>query len=74
MSYRVSTAQNVKLTVHDVSGRQVRTLVDGATEVGTHRVVWDGRNDAGIPVGTGTYIYQLRTKDVVQSRKLTLMK
>ncbi len=64
----------VRLTIYNMLGQAVRTLFDGVKEVGTHRIVWDGRNDAGDLVGTGTYIYQLRTKDVVQSKKLTLVK
>ncbi len=75
IEFRVPDARaEIRLTIYNMLGQTVRTLVDGPRDVGTHRIVWDGRNDAGVPVGTGTYIYQLRTKDVVQSKKLTLVK
>jgi hypothetical protein len=75
IEFRVPDARtDIRLTIYNMLGQAVRTLVDGTREVGTHHVVWDGRNDAGESVGTGTYIYQLRTKDVVQSKKLTLVK
>lgn len=75
IEFRVPHANaTVRIAIYNMLGQLVRTLVDGPHAVGTHRVVWDGRNDAGEAVGTGTYIYQLRTKDVVQSKKLTLVK
>ena len=37
----------------------VRTLADRDFEAGTHPVTWDGRNDAGVPVGVGVYFAKL---------------
>jgi hypothetical protein len=75
IEFRVPEANApVRLTIYNMLGQAVRTLVDGVREVGTHRIRWDGRNDVGDLVGSGTYIYQLRTRNVVQSKKLTLVK
>ena len=46
----------VRLVVFDVLGRQVRVLVDGVREAGTHEVVFDAR---ALP--SGTYLYRLET-------------
>ncbi len=46
----------IKLQVFDIQGRVVRTLVDERKAMGTYRAVWDGTNDSGQPVSSGTYI------------------
>jgi hypothetical protein len=46
---------NVRVVVHDVTGRAVRTLRDGWTEAGMHEVVWDGRDASGGTVRAGIY-------------------
>lgn len=50
---------HVSLRVYDVSGRLVRTLVDGELPPGRHSARWDGRDDAGTPVASGVYFYML---------------
>jgi hypothetical protein len=45
----------VNITVYDVSGREVRVLVDEVREAGPQSVVWDGRNDLGQKLGSGVY-------------------
>ncbi len=49
----------VRLTVHDVTGRVVRTLTEGTAGVGLHRVAWDGRDDTGSQVPAGVYFGRL---------------
>ncbi|UCC80985.1 MAG: right-handed parallel beta-helix repeat-containing protein [Candidatus Zixiibacteriota bacterium] len=46
----------VTLKVYDIQGRVVKTLVNDRIPMGTYRAVWDGTNDAGEPVASGTYI------------------
>jgi len=53
--YGVPEASHVALTVFDIGGRQVTTLVDGYREPGYHRVVWNGRSDRGNPVASGVF-------------------
>ncbi len=64
----------VVLTIHDAQGRLVKTLVDGALNVGEHRVEWNGTNDTGERVGSGVYFYRLRAGHRVLTRKLVLLK
>lgn len=63
-----------RLSVFDLSGRRVRVLVEGFREAGGHQVVWDGRDQVGSEVASGTYLYVLRSCDVVESRRMTLLK
>ncbi|HUF10484.1 MAG TPA: FlgD immunoglobulin-like domain containing protein [Rhodothermales bacterium] len=50
---------SVRLEVFDIMGRRVRTLVDGLHAAGAGSVEWDGRNDAGRAVSSGTYLARL---------------
>lgn len=61
IKYKVPRSSRVWLTVYDVLGRRVRTLVDGRVQVpAPYRVVWNARDDAGGLVASGVYFYQLR--------------
>jgi len=64
----------VDLVVYGLDGRVVRTLVSEALPAGFHTVAWDGRDDGGLPVASGAYIYRLRAGDFVSSRKMLLLK
>ena len=64
----------VRIDIYDVSGRLVRTLVDGAESPGEKSVVWDGTDDRGIAVSTGVSFYRLVAPGVTETRTLALMK
>ncbi len=64
----------VLLQVYDLKGRVVRTLLDGARPAGRHEANWDGRDDRGGQVASGTYMYRLTAAGEVTSRKLTLVR
>lgn len=59
-----------ELTILDVAGRRVATLVDDHLSAGDHSVTWDGRTDAGTPVAAGVYFYRLDTGDFSATRKV----
>ncbi len=63
-----------RLEIFDVAGRLVRVLVDGLQEPGTHRVMWDGADAAGIPVASGVYLSRLHAGRHVQVNRMLLMK
>ena len=65
---------NVSLRIYDVSGRLVRTLVDGYEPSGARSVSWDGTNDAGGKVASGMYTYRLTAPSFTESRKMLLLK
>ena len=65
----------VKLTVYDVSGRRVRTLVDGLMVAGEHQLSWDGRDDHATDLPSGVYFAHLVLPcGVDKVSKLTLLK
>jgi len=72
--YRVAESGPASLRIYGVSGRVVRTLVDGPVEAGEHSLVWDGRNDGGEAVASGIYYLRLETGDFMQVRTMTLVR
>ncbi len=75
VAYEVARAGRCELTVHDVRGRQIRTLLDGELTAGRHVADWNGLDDAGKRVPSGIYMVRLRSagggEDLL---KLTLVK
>ncbi len=67
-------AQAVKLIIYDLLGRVVRVLADEIRTVGEHSVQWDGRNENGIRVASGTYLYKFEAKNFVDSKKMVMLK
>jgi hypothetical protein len=74
INYELPTASVVRLGIYDVLGQKVRTLVDEAIDAGSHKAIWDGRNDAGVQVVSGTYIYRFEAGGFVKTRKMVLVK
>lgn len=75
ISFRVPDGgSNVTLSIYDVTGRRIRTLVEGFEPAGTQTVRWFGRNDQGLPVASGTYFYELSAPSFSQKKKMVLLK
>lgn len=55
-------AGRARLDVVDLLGRRVRRLHDGPLAAGTHAIPWDGRNEAGRPVPSGTYVVRCTSR------------
>ncbi|MDD3967021.1 MAG: T9SS type A sorting domain-containing protein, partial [Candidatus Marinimicrobia bacterium] len=72
--YAIPEAARVRLSVYDLSGRRVRTLVNAIENPGFRQVVWDGRNDAGDALSSGVYLYRLEAGNIVQTRKMLFLK
>ncbi len=74
VAYDVPREAAVAIRIYDVTGRLVRTLVDGAVEPGRHAAVWDGTNDAGERVASGVYLCTMEAGEFRGSRKMLLLK
>jgi hypothetical protein len=72
--FALHTEAPVSLSVHDLLGRRVRSLVAGKRAPGSHLAAWDGRDQDGRPVASGTYLIRLKTADGERARKLTLVR
>ncbi len=74
ISYQLPKAASVKIVIYDLTGRQVRALVNIRQEAGSYSVLWDGRDQAGQAVASGLYIYHLRAGRFTQTRKMLIVK
>lgn len=74
IAYALPRADEVTLTVYNMLGQRVRTLLSGAQPAGAGEVVWDGTNDQGGPVASGLYLYRLATSETLISRKMVFLK
>ncbi len=72
--YDLHEPGQVTLNILDVNGRVVRTLVEQRRAAGSYTIVWDGRGDDGKALASGLYVYQLKTRNVVKSAKMLLLK
>jgi hypothetical protein len=74
IGYTVAAAGFAEIAVYDVRGKLVRTLLSGRVVAGYDEVVWDGRDDSGNRVASGVYLYQLRAGNVVETKKMVMLK
>jgi len=74
IEYHLNKPALVKLTVYNVLGKAVKTLVNKKQKAGKKQVVWDGTNEAGIQMANGVYYYRLETEDVSKTMKMVLLK
>jgi hypothetical protein len=74
LCYSLARAGRVNLSIIDVAGRRVATLVDGAREAGDHQVMWHGRTDDGRAVPSGMYFVRIQGGGETAVRKIALLK
>ena len=67
-------AGDVTLAIYNMRGQLVKTLHSGQLAAGRHSAVWDGTDSQALQVASGVYLYKLKAKDFVATKKLTFMK
>ncbi len=72
--FRIGAAGRALLEIYDMRGRRVRSLLDENLEVGQQDVMWDGRNESGLEVGSGVYLYRLQAVDQALTGKVMLVR
>jgi hypothetical protein len=74
IEYVLPKEMKVTLGIYDISGRLVRTLLQGAEPAGARRVTWDGRDEKGRSVASGIYFYKLEGPEESLTRKSLFLK
>ena len=64
----------VNITIYDIMGRIVRTLINSQQNAGFKSIQWNATNDAGSPLSAGLYLYKIQADYLVQTRKMVLLK
>jgi|GEM_PF-1020404 len=72
--YSIPQATAVSLKIFDLTGREVKMLVNAHHPPGWHTAVWDGRNAWGQPVASGIYLYQLKTNNHIKTKKIIILR
>jgi hypothetical protein len=73
ISYGIATTCRVSIRIYDVSGRVVRTLVDVEMAPGFYQCEWDGKDNQGTRVPSGTYIYRFAALSFTSMRKIVVL-
>ena len=66
--------RDVNVIIYNMLGQKVKTFNMQNISAGHHSIKWNATNDLGDPVSAGVYLYQLQTKDFVNTRKMILLK
>ncbi|HOX24330.1 MAG TPA: FlgD immunoglobulin-like domain containing protein [Candidatus Krumholzibacteria bacterium] len=74
LRFRAPANGPARVTVHDLRGRLVRTLVGGSLAAGDHEVRWDGRDDGGRPAPAGVYVARVASGGRQAAAKLVMLK
>lgn len=74
IDYSLREQSPVTLRIYDVSGRLVRTLVDGIKAAGPHKECWDGMNGLGKTVASGIYFYRMDASGFSETKKMILLR
>ena len=79
MPYQLGEPTHVRIQIHDVSGRLVRTLDLGTKAAGNYlsrsqAAYWDGRNSAGESVSSGLYFYHLNAGEFTKTQRMLVQK
>jgi len=74
INYEARVSGLVEVGIYNMLGHQVRGLVNERIPAGDHIVEWDGRNDDGQRLPSGTYFVQMKGQKFVGVRKLMLLK
>jgi len=74
VEYVLPTRSHVTVTVFDMLGRRVRTLVDAVMGSGTHTATWDGSDERGKAVASGVYLYRMEAGEHTESRRMVLVR
>jgi len=74
ISFALPKNSRVKVEVFNLNGQRIRSLADNEISAGNYTVTWDGLDQYGHQVSSGVYLYRLSTPDVIQSKRMLLVK
>jgi hypothetical protein len=74
IEFSIPNRSSVQISVFNTTGQLVKNIQAGEMNQGVHSVVWDGKDDHGVSSSTGTYFYQVKVGETMQSKKMVLLK
>ena len=74
LRYDLPQSGMVNITIHNVKGELVKTLVNSYQNAGFKSILWNATNDRNKPVSAGIYLYTIQTQEAMQTKKMILLK
>ena len=74
LRYDLPEQGHVRITIYDMLGRDVKTLINEYQDPGYRSIIWDATNDYGKPVSAGMYLYQIQAGEYISTKKMVLLK
>ncbi|MFQ6002492.1 MAG: T9SS type A sorting domain-containing protein [Candidatus Zixiibacteriota bacterium] len=74
ITYELLVGSHVELTIYNIRGQKVKTLVNGYQTEGVKTVSWDGKEESGTRVASGVYLYRISADGFSQTKKMILAK
>ncbi len=74
IAYSIAKKSNVNLDIYSITGRKVKTLVNGIANAGNYNIEWNGTDDNGNKVAEGMYIYMLKVDGQIHTDKVVILK
>ena len=74
ISFSIPEESKVNLTIYNIKGQKVKTLVKELLPAGEHSIIWNGKDSNGNRVGSGIYFYKLKAGDYTSTKKMILLK
>ncbi len=72
--FGISEAAHVKISIYNLLGEKVTSLIDKHMVAGSHSIIWDSRNDKGKRVASGIYFYTIGVDNKLEVKRMTLLK
>lgn len=74
INFEIPTSSHVRIEIYDINGQKIRDLINNFKEKGNYNVSWDGKDNYGNLVSTGSYFYQIQIDNSVQTKKMIMLK
>jgi flagellar hook assembly protein FlgD len=68
IEYQVPKQSSIKINIYNANGQLIKELVNEERDIGSYSAKWNGRDDKGNLVASGTYFYQIQTGNFVQAK------
>ena len=74
LRYDLPENGHITITIYDMLGREVKTLINQTQDAGYRSIIWNATNDYDKPVSAGIYLYQIQAGEYISTKKMVLLK
>lgn len=74
ISYTISNSDDVSIKIFDMTGKEIRTLLNKFQNKGSYSLVWNGTDNSGSSVGSGVYFYRLQSGNFSETKRMVFVK